>query len=114
MSIEDYDKMIELLKKATLNGKLKWDYSNSMGKFYTYVKDCKVELQLYYDASMQDNKACLILYNQDGQSFATYSYYSQVDGEDYKTLNELEDIIRDKYYKITESENLILKGLEEL
>lgn len=114
MSIEDYERMIELLKETTLSGKLQWDYGNSTKKFYTYINDCKVELQLYYDSSMQDNKACLILYNQNGQSFASYYYYSQVDGDDYNKLSELEDIIRDKYYKITESENLILNGLEKL
>ncbi len=114
MSIEDYERMIELLKETTLSGKLQWDYSNSPKRFYTFINDCKVELQLYYDSSMQDNKACLILYNQNGQSFASYYYYSQVDGDDYNKLSELEDIIRDKYYKITESENLILNGLEKL
>lgn len=114
MSIDDYERMIELLKSTTLSGKLEWEYNNSMGRFYTYINECKVELQMYYDASMQDNKASLNLFNKNGQLFASYYYYSQVDGEDYRKLRELEDLVRDNYYKITESENLILKGLENL
>lgn len=114
MTDEQYEKMIELLKTTTQKGKLEWNYYNSADKFYTYVNNCKVELSIHYNAGIQDSVASIELYNQDGLSFATYTFYSKVDINDYNLLNELDDIVRDKYYKITESENLIISGLETI
>lgn len=114
MTNEQYDKMIELLKITTQNEKLEWNYSNPTDKFYTYINNCKIELSIHYNTGVQDNIASIELFNQDGLSFATYSFYSKVDVDDYNQLNDLDDIVRDKFYKITESEDLIISGLEKL
>lgn len=63
---------------------------------------------------IQDNIASIELFNQGGLSFATYTYSSQVDEGDYNQLSELESVVRDRYFKITESEELIISGLESL
>jgi len=114
MTNEQYDKMIELLKETTQNDKLKWNYNKSSDKFYTYINDCKIELNIRFNAGIQDSIASIELFNQDGLSFATYSFYSKVDVDDYNKLNDLDDIVRDKYYKITESESIIISGLEKI
>lgn len=114
MTNENYYKMVELLKSTTASGKLSWEFNAINGSFSTVINECRIELHVYYSAPVNDSIASLELFNQNGQSFVTYSYYSQDEEDDYNELKSLEEIVRDRYYKITESENLIIGGLENL
>ena len=53
------------------------------------------------------------LTNPNNEVFYTYSFSESTDKDEYKKLKNLYAVIRDVVYRITESENLILQGLEE-
>jgi hypothetical protein len=114
MTEKRYDKMITLLIGVTKSDKLKWNSDEEHGSFYTGINGCRIEIKSYYDHSLDDSIATLLLSNVNGQQFASYTYSSMSDEDEYKALVELEEAVRDKYYKITESERLIIEGLEQL
>ena len=49
-----------------------------------------------------------------GVEFESFSYSENIDIHEYQQLNRLYNVIRDKYYRITESENTILQNLEKM
>ena len=66
-----------------------------------------------YDVTIDESSYSLSLANPNGDVFYTYSFSESTDKDEYERLRTLYTVIRDVVYRITESENLILQGLEE-
>ena len=112
MTEEQFIKMIEMLVEATRKDKLKWDENG--GRFITSVGSCKIILSSNYEVSIDSFYFKLALYNEEGKEFASYIYSDSTDKTKYAELAKLYNVINDRYYKISESEKIILEGLEEL
>lgn len=114
MTVTEFDEMINLLKQATKNEKLIWETEGNIISFKTMVNGCKVVVSVYYDNVSMSNKASIEMFNISGNSFKKNVYGQSAKPEIYFKIKELYDLIKDHYYKITESEHLILNGLREL
>ena len=66
-----------------------------------------------YDVTIDESSYSLSLANPNGDVFYTYSFSEAADKNEYEKLKTLYSEIRDVVYRITESENLILQGLEK-
>ena len=66
-----------------------------------------------YDVTIDESSYSLSLANPNGEVFYTYSFSEATDKDEYEKLKTLYSEIRDVVYRITESENLILQGLEK-
>lgn len=80
--------------------------------FYTQINGCKVTIYSVYDVTIDESSYSLSLTNPNNEVFYTYSFGEATDKEEYEKLRMLYSEIRDVVYRITESENLILQGLE--
>ena len=114
MNNEQYAKFVEMLMLATSDDLLKWELNKNDSVFYTTINGCRINLDLYYDSSLKDNSAKLELFNSDGASFETILYSELIDHDEYDRLKQLYGIVKDKFYRIAESEQSIIKGLNEL
>ncbi len=115
MKTTEFDEMLDLLKQATLNGKLEWSVnSNSKFSFSTIVNSCTIIVSNYYDPVGLSNKATVEMLNASGESFKKNVYSQSVKPDRYDQVKELYNVIKDRYFKISESEQLILNGLREL
>ena len=115
MKNSEYDEMLELLRNATEHDKLTWSIDPSDETIYeTSVNGCRIEVSVYYDTSALTNKASVELFNAAGDSFKKKIFSEKSKPERYNQINDLFNVINDRYYKITESENLILDGLRDL
>lgn len=115
MKSVEFDEMIDRLKDATKKDKLTWTIEPSDETiFYTSVNGCRIEVSVYYDASAMVNKTSIELYNISGDSFKKRIFSENGKPERYAQIHELYNIINDRYYKIKESETLILEGLRDL
>ena len=104
--------MVEMLIKATQSEKLIWeDYD---GDFSTKIDGCSLLISSSYDFSVNISTYTLKMYNKKGVEFESFSYSENIDIHEYQQLNRLYNVIRDKYYRITESENTILQNLEKM
>ena len=112
MTNEQYMKMVKMLIAATVSEKIKWIEQN--GDFLVSINKCQISLSSSYDISIDSSTYSLSLMNTDGIMFETYTFDENSDKEKFDKLNILYGIIKDKTYKISESENLIINGLEEL
>ena len=114
MNNEQYIQLVEMLKQATEKGLLKWELDTSNRVFYTDINGCRINLDVYYDSSLKDNSAMLELFNGDGASFKTFLYTDLMEHAEYERLNRLYEKVKDRYYRISESEESIIKGLTDL
>lgn len=115
MKNSEYDEMLEHLKIATEQNKLIWSIDPSDETVYsTNVNGCRIDVSVYYDASALSNKASIELFNSTGDSFKKNTFSEKAKPERYYQINALFDVINDRYYRIKESENLILEGLRDL
>ena len=114
MTNEQYSQMIDMLVESTTKNLLIWGRDNNKVLFYTKVNNCRLELKVFYDVTVKDNKACLEMYNVDGRSFNKYIFSEKVDNAEFYRLFRLNAIVRDKFYKVTESEQSIMQGLNDL
>ena len=106
MNNEQYIQLVEMLKQATEKGLLKWELDTSNSVFYTDINGCRINLK--------DNSAMLELFNGDGASFKTFLYTDLMEHAEYERLNRLYEKVKDRYYRISESEESIIKGLTDL
>lgn len=114
MTNEQYSKMIDMLVESTTKNLLTWNRDDGSASFYTKVNNCRLELKVFYDVTVKDNKARFEMYNVDGRSFNRYVFSEKVDKIEYDRLYRLNRIVKDKYFKITESEQRIMQGLNDL
>lgn len=115
MKSSEYDEMLEHLKVATEQNKLIWSIDPSDETVYSaMINGCKIEVSVYYDASALSNKASIELFNTTGESFKKKTFSEKGKPDRYYQINALFNVINDRYYRIKESENLILEGLREL
>lgn len=111
----EFDEMIERLKDATQKDKLTWTIEPSDETiFYTSVNGCRIDVSVYYDASVMANKSSIELFNTSGYSFKKKVFSESGKPERYAQIHELYNVINDRYYKVKESEGLILTGLRDL
>lgn len=113
MNQQKYNHMVDMLIAATQSKKMSWQEDRSRNAFYTLIKGCKVTIYSVYDVTIDESSFSLSLTNPNDEVFCTYSFSEAVDKNEYEKLKKLYSEIRDVVYRITESENLILQGLEE-
>ena len=111
---EQYSKMLDMLEQSTQKGLLIWSVGANSSIFYTTVNGCRIDVEASYDVNMKENVARLRLYNADGEIFSRQFFMKKFDVEEYDRVYHLYMVIKDKYYKVTESENLIMTGLDQL
>lgn len=114
MKTEEIDEMLKLLKTATKFGKLTWVLDKEDTTFTTDVNGCSIAIDLYYDGVTMAKKASIELFNDVGDSFKKWNYSESVRPERYMQIKELYNLVKDQYFKISESERLILNGLRNL
>lgn len=112
MTPAQYTSMVEMLIKATQSEKLTWEDND--GDFSTIIDGCSLLIRSSYDFSVNISTYTLKMYNKNGAEFESFSYSENIDMREYQQLNRLYNVIRDKYYRITESENTILQNLERM
>lgn len=112
MNQQDYNRMVDMLIAATKSQKILWEEDTQHNAFYTQINGCTVTIYSGYDLSVDESSYSLSLANVNNEVFYTYSFSDTTDKEEYDKLKTLYYEIRDVAYRITESENLILKGLE--
>ena len=113
MNQQNYNQMVDMLIAATQSKKISWQEDRSHNAFYTLIKGCKVTIYSVYDVTIDESSFSLSLTNPNDEVFCTYSFSEAADKNEYEKLKKLYSEIRDVVYRITESENLILQGLEE-
>lgn len=112
MNQQNYNRMVEMLIAATKSQKILWEEDTQHNAFYTQINGCTVTIYSVYELSVDESSYSLSLANINNEVFYTYSFSDTTDKEEYDKLKTLYYEIRDVAYRITESENLILKGLE--
>lgn len=112
MTEEEYNRMVDLLIKATQSGNLKW--TEDKGRFSATVNGCGITLYPDYDTLIGNATYSLELSNSNGLVFNTYSADELSDKFGYERLDGLYILVKDSVYRIAESERKILEGLEEL
>lgn len=105
--------MVDMLTTATQTKKILWQEDAPHSAFYTQINGCKVTIYSVYDITIDESSYSLSLTNPNNEVFYTYSFSESTDKDEYQKLKNLYAVIRDVVYRITESENLILQGLEE-
>lgn len=113
MNQQNYNQMVDMLIAVTKSKKISWQEDRSHNAFYTLIKGCKVTIYSVYDVTIDESSFSLSLTNPNDEVFCTYSFSEAADKNEYEKLKKLYSEIRDVVYRITESENLILQGLEE-
>lgn len=111
---EQYSKMLDMLEQSTQKGLLTWSRGVSGSIFYTMVNGCQIDVEASYDVNLKDHITRLRLYNADGEVFSRQFFMKNFDVDDYERVFRLYTLVKDKYYKVTESENLIMTGLDQL
>ena len=115
MKNSEFVEMLERLKIATEQNRLEWSIDPSDETVYnTYVNGCRIEVSVFYDTTAMGNKATIELFNNSGDSIKKNAYSEKGKPDRYDQINALYNIINDRYYRITESENQILDGLRDL
>lgn len=114
--MKDYKEMIAKIIEATQFGMLKWENKgvDSDDLFTCQIGKCHVELTSYYDSMLDDTSYVLSLFNEDGQLFNTLRGSTGGGDNQYSSLANLYDDVRDYYYKITESEKDIMDSLNQM
>lgn len=112
MEINKLSKIIELLTSATEKDSLVWTEVNS--SFSTVISECKIIVSSCLDSFTNEYYVSVDFYNDKGVQFDNVIFYQTSEGEIYKMIIDLYNLISDKYYKKTESENKIIDGLKGL
>ena len=110
---DQFIKMVGLLQQSTEKNLLEWKRDNN-GLFFTIINGCRVDIESYFDTDFRDSAIKVRFFNVDGRIFNTSYYTKKVDVKEYELLSRLHDTIRDRYYKVTESEQLIFNGLNDI
>lgn len=112
METNKFSKIIEMLTSATENNRLVWTELNTT--FGTSVSGCKITVSSCFDSFTNEYFASVAFFNDKGVQFDNVMLYQTSDEEIYNEVMKLYNLISDKYYKKTESENKIIDGLKGL
>lgn len=113
MNQQNYNRMVDMLIDATKSQKISWQEDVRHNAFYTQINGCRVTIYFVYDVTIDESSYSLSMANPNNEVFYTYSFSEATDKDEYEKLKTLYSEIRDVVYRITESENLILQGLEK-
>lgn len=114
MNQQNYNRMVEMLIDATKSQRVIWLEDKTHNAYKTQIKGCNVIISTMYDINIDESSFSLSLANPNNEVFNTYTFGDITDKVEYNRLKSLYSAIRDVVYRITESENLILEGLEEV
>lgn len=109
-----YNEMVSMLTKATQTRRLTWVWHEDTGEYITKLGDCQISISSNIDFQMQAEVVVLALINANGDQFDSLTGNSVIDTDRYKQLNKLYIEVRNSYFKIRESEDIIMKKLREL
>jgi len=112
MNQQNYNRMVDMLIVATKSQKILWQEDVQNNAFYTQINGCRITIYSIYEITLDESSYSLSLANINNEVFYTYSFSEAADKDEYEKLKSLYSEIRDVIYRITESEILILKGLE--
>ena len=111
METNKFSKIIEMLTSATEKNSINWTEVNN--DFSTSVSGCKITVSSCFDSFTNEYYVSVAFFNDEGVQFDNVLLY-QASDEMYNGIMKLYNLISDKYYKKTESENKILNGLKGL
>lgn len=114
MTESQYNEMVSMLIKATQARKLSWSWDESSGEYSAKLSDCWVRISSHIDFQMQAEIVTLMLINANGDQFDSISGNSAIDTDQYNQLNRLYEEVRNSYFRIRESETMIMDKLREL
>lgn len=114
MTDSQYTEMISMLTQATKNRKLTWNWDETSGDYYCTLGSCGVRLSSSINFQMQSENVSLQLYNMNNVQFDSISGDSLIDTNRYTELNELYQKVHDSYFRVSESEKIIMDKLHEL
>lgn len=112
MERNKFSKIIEMLTSATEKDSLVWTEVNT--SFSTVISECKIIVSSCFDSFTNEYYVSVDFYNDKGVQFDNVIFYQTSEGEIYNMIMNLYNLISDKYYKKTESENKIIEGLKGL
>lgn len=111
METSKFSEIIEKLTCATEKNILVWTEENTI--FSTSISGCKITVSSCFDSFTNEYYVSVAFFNDEGVQFDNVLLY-QASDEMYNGVMKLYNLISDKYYKKTESENKILNGLKGL
>lgn len=111
METSKFSEIIEMLTSATEKNSINWTEVNK--DFNTSVSGCKISVSSCFDSFTNEYYVSVAFFNDEGVQFDKELLY-QASDEMYNEVMKLYNLISDKYYKKTESENKILNGLKGL
>ena len=104
--------IIEMLTSATEKDSLVWTEVNT--SFSTVISECKIIVSSCLDSFTNEYYVSVDFFNDKGVQVDNVIFYQTSEREIYEKIMYLYDLISDKYYKKTESENKIIDGLKGL
>lgn len=101
-----------MMISSTENGKLQWAQSEDGVSFYVMLSGCKVSIGPDHDFVYDTDGYSIYFYNTDGINYFTAQSFNFPDLEN--SILNLNEIIKDKVFKISESNECIIKELKSL
>lgn len=114
MNDSQYKDMISMLIQATRSRNLTWDWEEKTSEYSCVLDGCSIHIISSVNFQMQSESITLSLFNKDSVPFDSIVGDSVFDTERYNQLNVLYQEIRNSFFKIKESEEIIMNKLREL
>ena len=114
MNDSQYKDMISMLIQATKSRRLTWEWEEATGEYFCALDGCRIRVSSSVNFQMQSENITLSLFNTDAVKFDSIVADSVFDTDRYDQLNVLYQEIRNSFFKIKESEEIILNKLREL
>lgn len=109
-----YNDMISMLIQATKSHKLIWSWDEATSEYFCTLGGCGIHISSSVNFEMQSESIVLSLFNKDAVQFDSFGADSVFDTERYNQLHILYQEIRNSFFKIKESEEIIMNKLREL
>ena len=114
MTDSQYTEMISMLIQATKTRKLSWTWNDTTDEYSCSIGDCSVIISSSINFQMQSESVTLQLYNMNNVKFDSFTGDSVFETKKYDKLNELYQEVHDSYFRVSESEKMIMDKLHEL
>jgi hypothetical protein len=106
-------KLVEVLGKRTVSGKLVWEKTGRETEFSTEIEGKKITVDKW-KTEEQDDLIDFCMYNENGEQILYHQYpLAGRNPSSALLLEELYEIIKKKYYKVDETIDEIFKALGE-
>lgn len=114
MNDKDYKDMLQMLLQLTEKGKIKWEVGKKANQFKAKIGDGYVEVSHSDDPMLDYQYLTLALLNDLNQRVHVFSFNDSEEQDEFRQLAKLYNLVNDKVYKITETENSIMSALKDM